>query len=152
MIKFNRIFLGILGTTMVFLLTLDGFGRYFLGKSITWAEEVTRIMFVWGCFISITDAFIKKAHIGFDALANRNFVTKKISGILNGLCLAVVGYVVMYYGWKFTMQVGKFPMPGTGFPIFVLYIAGVIAGTAWVGIGLYQSFRALISSPEGGNK
>ncbi len=150
MSKITRIILSIMGVIMVCLLTLDGFGRYLLGKSIVWAEEVTRILFVWGCFISITEAFIKKAHIGFDALANKNFVTKKVSGILNGICLAVVGAVVMYFGWSFSKQVGKFPMPATGLPIYVLYIAGVAAGTIWIGIGLYQSYKAMITKPEGG--
>ncbi len=145
MAKFKRIFLSLLGIVMVCLLTLDGLGRYMLGKSITWAEELTRIMFVWGCFISITDAFIKKAHIGFDTLAKKNNLTQKVSDIINGICLALVGITVAYYGWVFTMNVGKFPLPATGFKIYVLYIAGVIAGAVWTGIGLYQSFKAIRS-------
>lgn len=152
MSKVVRFFLSVMGITMVCLLTMDGFGRYLFGESIVWAQEITRIMFVWGCFISITEAFIKKAHIGFDALSNKNPITKKVSGFINGLCLTIVGIIVMYYGWSFSMQVGKFPMPATGFPILVLYIAGVAAGTVWIGIGLYQSYKAIITKPEGGTK
>lgn len=145
MAKLQRAFLSLLGIVMVCLLTLDGLGRYILGKSISWAEELTRIMFVWGCFVSITVAFIKRAHIGFDVLAKKNDLTKKVSAVINGICLALVGIVVMYYGWMFTMKVGKFPLPATGVPISILYIAGVIAGVAWIVIGLYQSFNAIRS-------
>lgn len=136
--KLQRGFITIIGISMVVLLTLDGLGRYALGKSISWAEEATRIMFVWGCFLYITLAFISKSHIGFDSLAKLNNFTKRISSIINGICLSAVGAVVMYYGIGFVKQVGKFPLPASNIPIIILYIPGVIAGTAWIIIGLYQ--------------
>jgi TRAP-type C4-dicarboxylate transport system permease small subunit len=142
-IKIQRAFLCVIGIVMVLLLSADGLGRYILGKSITWAEELTRVFFVWGCFISITIAFIKKSHIGFDSVAKINSITKKVSDIVNGLCLAIIGATVMYFGILFINQVGRFPLPATGFPIVVLYIAGVFAGISWICIGLYQLIASL---------
>lgn len=136
--KLQRIVLAFCGIGMVVLLTANGLGRYILKTSIVWGDEVTRILFVWGCFIGITNAFINDAHIGFDSLAKLKPWTLKLSKLANGLCLVVVGYIVLYYGYKFTHQVGRFPLPAAGLPIAVLYIAGVVAGAIWLLIGIVK--------------
>lgn len=143
LLKVQRAIFTVMGIIMVLLLTFDGLGRYALGKSIVWAGEVTRILFVWGCFWAATLAFISKSHIGFDSLANKNRVTKVASSVINGLCLSIIGAIVMVYGMKFVNQVGKFPLPASNLPISILYMAGVVAGAAWVVIGLYQAFKTI---------
>jgi TRAP-type transport system small permease protein len=141
--KIQRAIFAVMGIIMVILLTADGLGRYVLGKSIVWAGEATRILFVWGCFWAATLAFISKSHIGFDSIANKNRITKAVSGVINGVCLSVIGAVVMLYGMKFVNQVGKYPLPASNLPISVLYSAGIVAGAAWIVIGLYQAFRTI---------
>lgn len=137
-LKLRRISLFVCGGVMVVLLSVNGLGRYILGRSFIWADEITRIMFVWGCFIGMTSAFVTNGHIGFDLFANKNKTTKKISDLITGIVLAIVGAAVMVYGTKFTATVGIFPLPATGLPVKSLYNAGVFAGVAWILIGLWK--------------
>ena len=134
-LKAQTIAFTICGGTMVILLTLNGLGRYLLGMGLSWADEVTRVMFVWGCFIGMTSAFISDAHIGFDSFAKMNRTTSFISQVVNGICLVLLGLMIMIYGAQFTMKMGKFPLPASRWPIGILYSAGVAAGIAWIVIG-----------------
>ena len=57
-------YLAIIFTTiLVSLLSLQVFFRFFLGKSISWAEEVARFAFVWSIYCSIVYAAYLDKHI-----------------------------------------------------------------------------------------
>ncbi len=151
--KLQCIILAVCGIGMVTLLTVNGLSRYLLHMGIIWGDEITRVLFVWGCFIGITNAFIHDNHIGFDSFARWKPWTLRLSRIVNGGCLIVVGYVVVYYGFKFIRQVGRFPLPAAGLPIGVMYAAGVLAGGIWLLIGIAKiivAFKTPAAPEEGG--
>jgi len=135
-VKFQTASLTICGTILVTLLTANGLGRYILHRGLSWSDEVVRIMFVWGCFIGMTSAFITDGHIGFDTFAKLNTTTLKISRFINGSCLVAIGVAVAVYGTQFTNRMGKFPLPASHIPIGYLYSAGVVAGVIWIIIGI----------------
>ena len=58
----------VLGVSATVIMFANAVGRYVFNTSFVWAEELIRILFVWGMFIAITDSFINNEHIGF-----RNF-------------------------------------------------------------------------------
>ena len=54
----------ILGLAMTLIMFINALGRYILGDTFLWAEEVIRLLFAWAMFIGITDLFISGGHIG----------------------------------------------------------------------------------------
>ena len=135
-LKAQTIAFTICGGTMVILLTLNGLGRYLLGMGLSWADEVTRVMFVWGCFIGMTSAFISDAHIGFDSFAKMNRTTSFISQVVNGICLVLLGLMIMIYGAQFTMKMGKFPF------------ASAFAAPVIITIPLFPARMPLLRAPN----
>ena len=134
----QRWVLFVLGISMVVLITVNSLGRYLLNEGVVWAEELTRLLFVWGCFIAITIGFYRRAHIGFDLLAQKSAWGAKVARIATSLSLLLVGSVVVWYGIEFVNKVGRFPLPATDLPVWMLYVAGVFAGAAWILIALWQ--------------
>lgn len=146
--KFQIVAFTICGSVIVILQSANGIGRYFLKMGITWGDEIVRIMFVWGCFIGITSAFITDGHIGFDSLAKMNSKTRLVSKVVNGICLILIGIVIIIYGTQFVKQMGRFPLPASHVPIGVLYSAGVVAGVCWLLIGVVKIYFALKPEKE----
>lgn len=118
-------------------------GRYFFEYTFPWAEEVTRILFVWSMFLAITTAFIRNGHIGFTALAEKNRLTKAISELAYDITLLAVGFIMAVYGWKYNRITGSVPLPGTDLPTSVFLLPGVFAGTVWAATGAVRLFQKL---------
>ena len=133
----------IMGVAATLIMAFSSLFRYFFNYSWVWSEEAVRILFVWSMFIAITASFIRNEHIGFDALMNRNKVTRLIQKIVYAVCLIIIGYLMSYYGWQYNRFVGAVELAGTGLPQAVFFLPGVIAGIAWVLIGFYIIFQAV---------
>ena len=122
---------------MTLIMFINALGRYILGDTFLGAEEVIRLLFAWAMFIGITDLFISGGHIGFDVIANKNAVTKKICAIVAYIVLMIIGWNLMVYGWGIISVIGKIPLPATKLPGAMFYIPGVLAGAAWIAIGIW---------------
>lgn len=122
---------------MTMIMFVNALGRYILGDTFLWAEEVIRLLFAWAMFIGITDLFITGGHIGFDVISNRNRTTKKVCSAIAYTVLVIIGWNLMVYGAGIISVIGKIPLPATKLPGAMFYIPGVIAGAVWILIGLY---------------
>lgn len=72
------------------LLTLQVISRYVFGKSFTWAEELSTIMFVWSIYLGIAASILKRKTIRIDAFVNLfPFKAKKVILIFEDLCTIV---------------------------------------------------------------
>ncbi len=58
-------------TVMVTVVSAQVFMRYALNSSIGWADEVSRLMFVWSIFLAIPLGIRLGAHIGIEMLTAR---------------------------------------------------------------------------------
>ena len=56
---------------LVALVSANVFARYVLEVGILWAEEVSRLLFVWVVFLGSYVALRRKAHMAIDILADR---------------------------------------------------------------------------------
>ncbi|RXJ74192.1 TRAP transporter permease DctQ [Veronia nyctiphanis] len=56
---------------MISVVASQVFMRYVLNSSIDWADEVSRMAFVWSIFIAIPLGVREGAHVGIDILTNR---------------------------------------------------------------------------------
>jgi TRAP-type C4-dicarboxylate transport system permease small subunit len=128
----------VLGIAMTLLMFSNAVMRYVFDSSIVWSEETIRILFVLAMFIAITGGFIRNEHIGFDNFARIPGFFNTVYRVVTGLCLIVVGGLLAYYGGSFTLMTGDVPLPATNLPTSLFMWPGVIAGAAWVLIGLRQ--------------
>lgn len=141
--KVENIMLMILGLSMTLIMFINALGRYILGDTFLWAEEVIRLLFAWAMFIGITDLFITGGHIGFDVVSNRNKTTRKVCAVVAYAVLIIIGWNLMVYGAGIISVIGKIPLPATKLPGAMFYIPGVIAGVVWIFIGIWGIVKTL---------
>lgn len=133
--------LTILGVAMTVVMIANVIMRYLFESSIIWAEEFVRIGFVWAMFIAITAGFIRREHIGFDALMRKTRWTARLQDIFYGVALVIVGGLMAWFGNIYNGYTGSVELAGTGLPTSVLLWPGILAGAAWVVIGLVNIGR-----------
>ncbi len=130
-----------LGVGATLIMFANAVGRYAFNTSFVWAEELIRILFVWGMFIAITDSFIRNEHIGFKNFADLNGATRFAADLIYSVSLTIVGVVLAYYGWKYNAMTGDVPLPGTNLPAAVLMLPGIAAGAVWGVFGAARTLR-----------
>ncbi len=85
---------------MVAIVTVQVFMRYALNASLDWAEEVSRLLFVWSVFLAIPLGVAKGRHVGVALLTS--FVPARLGGILfrlvNGAAIVLMGVVAWEAG------------------------------------------------------
>ena len=130
--------LALFGISETLIMFSNAIGRYFFEYTFPWAEEVTRIIFVWSMFLAITAAFIRNQHIGFTAFSQKNRLTKLVSEIIYDLTLLLIGFIMARYGWNYNVVTGQVPLPGTDLPTSVFLLPGVLAGVVWTFTGAFR--------------
>lgn len=133
----------VLGVSATVIMFANAVGRYVFNTSFVWAEELIRILFVWGMFIAITDSFINNEHIGFRNFAELNAMTRFVADLIYSVSLTIVGGVLAYYGWKYNAMTGDVPLSGTNLPAAVLMLPGIIAGIVWCIFGAVRTVLVL---------
>jgi C4-dicarboxylate transporter DctQ subunit len=82
----------VIGLTVITLVTFSSVvGRYLLGTSFVWSEELTRYIMIWLTFIGASLGIVRGAHIKIDVL--RLLVSKRKQAFFQSLSsmLCVVG-------------------------------------------------------------
>jgi len=129
--NFEEIVCAAMITTMSLLVIANVFLRYLFGYSISWAEEVATICFVWSVFIGASAAYKHRLDIGIDTLV-RKTSPRVQDGIrlLTGLGLVVLNGYVFYMALVFTSI--AWPKPTA-----VLGVSSAVVNSALiVGFGL----------------
>ncbi|OHD78061.1 MAG: hypothetical protein A3J97_00565 [Spirochaetes bacterium RIFOXYC1_FULL_54_7] len=132
-----------LGVSATVIMFANAVGRYIFNTTFVWAEELIRILFVWGMFVAITDSFINNEHIGFRNFAELNATTKFVADLIYSVSLTIVGGVLAYYGWKYNAMTGDVPLSGTNLPAAVLMLPGIVSGVVWCIFGAVRTMRVL---------
>lgn len=78
---------------MVLLVSAQVFCRYVLSESIDWADEMSRLAFVWAVFLAIPHGLKQGVHVGIDVLTNR--LPARLQEGLARLMLAVSGVLMV---------------------------------------------------------
>jgi len=81
--------------TMIALVIINVFLRYLFSYSISWAEEVATICFVWCVFVGASATYKHKMDMGVDVLITRTppKIEKCIRFLVRLLLLAINGYI-----------------------------------------------------------
>jgi TRAP-type C4-dicarboxylate transport system permease small subunit len=135
---------------MAFLLTLMGifiFGnivlRYVFNSGITWAEELSRYMFVWLVFLGTVGAMKDNNHLGFTALVQKMPPTlKKITYICSNILVVICLWIVFDGSMKMTKMTLTTFSPTVGMPVATMYAVGIPVSVAMLLIVLFNLYKA----------
>ena len=149
LLKIESLILLLLGLGMTLIMFVNATGRYTLGNTFLWAEEVIRILFVWGMFIAITELFINDGHIGFCVIKNKNKYTLATSNLIKNIVLIALGINLVWFGVQIIQTIGKVPLPATKLPNSIFFYPGIISGGVWTIIGTYKLIESLLAKRRG---
>jgi len=121
--------------------------RYALGNSLSWAEEVSRYLFVWIVFLAAAIAVDKGSHIAVDSLQGAlGERARAVLQIALGVCIGVFLVVVT---WK-SLSLARLAMieraPASGVPLGLVQMAmpiGMVLMLLYTARGILRRVRDL---------
>lgn len=121
---------GILGV-MVILVFSNVVARYLFDAAITWAEEVSRFLFVWMTFVGATLGLRRGLHIGMDmVVASLRGGMRLAAELLTGLIILLFLGVWLVGGITLVEANLDYMSPATGFSMGLVYLIGPLAAAA----------------------
>jgi TRAP-type C4-dicarboxylate transport system permease small subunit len=123
-------------TVMVIVTAFTVFSRYFFHFTFSWAEQFTRVLFVWVSFAGISLAGKLNAHMRVSALTIFMGEKKGKLLLLAGDFIAVI--VGLYLAYKIatvmllTIQRKQFFSAIPWCPVWVMYLGGVLGMLGFV--------------------
>jgi len=117
------------------------FGRFILGSSISWGEEVAKILLTYLTFFGAAYAMQDNSHYSFD------FIIRKLPDkllrfflIFRWSVIIIISVIIIYYSTEVTIRMTDWIMPSSGINRALVY------GATPVGIILllFYSLRNLI--------
>lgn len=117
--------------------------RYLFNSGITWAEEFSRFLFVWLIFLGAIGALKENHHLGFTSLVQRMPpLPKKITYIVSNILVVFCLWILFEGSLAMTSMTQNTLSPGTGIPVAYMYVVGVPASVAMLGIVLLNLYKA----------
>ncbi len=100
---FEEVLCATLLVLMITLVIINVFLRYVFSISISWAEEVATICFVWCVFVGASATYKHKMDMGIDILVTKapKYAEKWLKLVTNFILLAINGYI-FYMAMVFT--------------------------------------------------
>ncbi len=134
-----ELFASILLAIMLVIVTADVFCRYVLKFSFRWTEEISLILLIWFCFITMSIGVKNHLHLRIEMFIRKfpdsvKLVLMKISEVLT----LTVSVLLAIFGWKLVNSSMRSTLPATGFPTGVLYFIIPIIGVVMACNSLYD--------------
>lgn len=113
---------------MAVLVCVQVFSRYVLSSSIDWADEISRLMFVWSMFLAIPHGVKAGVHVGIDVLVKllNPTIRRNLARVMLAAC-SILALVVFYNGVIVVVQKWDELMPTVDITASVYYIPVLIA-------------------------
>lgn len=123
--------LNILIAVSISLMAIFVFGnvimRYFFQSGLIWAEELSRIFFMWLIFLGSIVAFKENAHLGVDTLVQRlSLKGRKILYIVNSILILATLALLAIGSWDLSILNLNQSTPALLIPYAYVYISGVV--------------------------
>lgn len=115
---------------MIVVVAAQVFMRYVLNSSIDWADEVSRLAFVWSIFLAIPLGIREGAHVGIDLLVERfperlRVALAHVMALLSALMLAVIFVTsIDVAAQTWSERLGAINMTSSSFFIPVIFGSG----------------------------
>ncbi|MDR3211865.1 MAG: TRAP transporter small permease [Planctomycetota bacterium] len=123
----NRLVLAVimvLGTAMLVICLAHIFWRYALNNSLTWSEEIMKIMVVWFCLLSATFISSRREHVSI--VVFKQMLPKWIERRLDVMVACIMflcALAMCWIGWRLTRWAGNRRTAATGFPVAYQYFS-----------------------------
>ncbi|WP_058484935.1 TRAP transporter small permease [Defluviitalea phaphyphila] len=128
----------VIGIIMVLTILLQIFSRTFMKVPFAWTEELSRITFMWFCFLGSSIAMKKKAHLGIDYFANKFSKTAKfINEIIIYILIGCFGFALAFYGIQVTKIMHKQLASVLRIPMSYFYAVIPITGILFLILAVY---------------
>ena len=103
--------------------------RYGFNSGIHWAEEISLVIVIWFTFISMALGVKENLHINVSVLPRKLSAKFFLSlDVLKDLLEMLIGFVMIIYGWRLTLNGAKSFLPATQIPNSINYLVLPIAG------------------------
>ncbi|QUH25810.1 TRAP transporter small permease [Serpentinicella alkaliphila] len=131
--------------TMVGIVFYAVISRNFLNASIAWAEELSRILFIWLVFSGAVLGLYYRDHLGLTLLVER-FKPKQqlVFEIISWILIIVVTRAMIYGGDRIVTTIKNARTPALGLPTTLKYWPVLLAGYAMVLISIESLFHSII--------
>lgn len=138
--RFGKTLAGALTLLILILVSADIVTRVFVGRSLIWVEETSRILFVWAVLLGSAASVASDEHIRIDMVYS--LFPKRIRSLLD-----IVGYIiiiltlgyVLYSGYRLVIRYGSQPFPISGLARGWMYAATCL-GSLMMLIGLIENY------------
>jgi TRAP-type C4-dicarboxylate transport system permease small subunit len=117
-----KILLFLILMVMVATVAANVFGRFLLGVSIQWGEEVAKIMLTYLTFFGAAFAMRDNSHYSFD------FIIQKLPGRMKSffrvsrwMIIIVISVLLFYWSAEVTLKIRDWIMPSTGISRSLVY-------------------------------
>ena len=128
--------------SMVILVFLNVVLRYGFNSSITWSEEMGRILFVWVVFLGAVVAAKEKSHLGVDILTSKvPLGAQKVLYLFANLVFIIVMGLFIDGLLKMMELNSMVNTPAMGLPYNIFYAAGLFAAVLIIAISSLQTIR-----------
>lgn len=114
---------------MVLIVFLNVVLRYGFSSGIFWSEEISLVIVIWFTFIAMALGVKENLHINVDILPKKlpeAFFATLLC--IRDLLEILIGGIMIYYGWKLTLNGARSFLPATNIPNSINYIVLPISG------------------------
>ena len=137
---------GVMLAVMLIVVVLEVAGRYFVGISFPWANEMIRFMMVWTAFVGGAVAYKDGGLVFFDLVLNKLPAREKavMKVVINTVICAFCAYM-LYMSWQTTFSPGVRTQVAIGLqiPMTIPYF-GITLGLALLVVYSLYNYRKLI--------
>ena len=125
-----------IGIFMLAIALLHIFSRYVLNSSLTWSEELLKILLVWFCLLSASYIAVRREHVSI--VVFKQMFPKKVEHVMDisvQVLMLLASVVVFFIGILMIIRSGNRVTPALGFPYAVKYAA---VSVSFVVMSLYE--------------
>ncbi len=117
-----------IGLVMLVVAWAHVFCRYVLNDSLTWSEELLKILLVWFCLLSTTIIAVQREHVSI--VVFKEMMPKKVNMTLtfvSQVLMLVASVIVLVIGIDFVLMAGSRMTPALRLPYRYTYSAIPVA-------------------------
>lgn len=137
-----------IGTVMLIVSWAHIFYRYALNNSLTWSEELLKILLVWFCLLSATFISVRREHVGivvFKQLLPK--ALEKRMDLFVSFLMFFGSAAMCYIGWRLAGNAGIRRSPALRIPFAHMY-AAIYVSFAIMALYELRNFLSDLTNPD----
>lgn len=139
----------VMGIIMALTILLQIFSRAFMKVPFSWTEELSRITFMWFCFLGSGIAMRKKAHLGIDYFVSKLGKKAKFANeLIIYVLIGCFGFVLSYYGMQITKIMHKQVSSVMRIPMSYFYAVLPLTGVLFLVLAVFFFYKTLKEKNE----